>query len=940
MVIVKQNDKCSAIFTVLKNVLLLVYKLSELKSLIFLENRRRAWYIIKYVFIVQNTKRYGIFLSLHNEMEGIGHTMKKLIESKWLIITAIIFLVTVTYCAVLCNKTTLSQPCNSQASTPIGEIYGNNTVTQSFVANHDGLSGFNVLFATYARNNNCDLTIELHDMTNNSINFNKEIPANEILDNQYANVSFEPIQNSQGHEYIISFYSTNATAGNAVTIWASNHNSFLQGDLSVAGIKVEQDLAFGISYSNYLKCAKSSFIIMFLLGIIGIAVIFITRFVAVNNKDAKINTFHISIVGSVISSCFLAISMCGLFNITIAKLPDVMEIFTFSSVFRILIYMFIIILWNILFPLNMFLPNKYTEICNSIHTKCKFLFYGVLTFVFCFCFGGCIKYNIIQGAEKYTLEILPFITAIVIMTILLIIGHKNNIWNKAKEKIKKRINATVKLKELKYWLYIADVVYLLSIPVYFAFVVTSIWFFPKVSSILFFVFTSIFFTLFLFDRLFIWRYKKAAKMFLCVFLILCGVFCYTLPASFISWDEEIHFRRTVQTALEVIPTSKLSNDEAYKENLLYQVFNNCNSQPRAGRQTSITASYHLLGYAPAIFCTILYKIFHIDFTAYIFFSRFSIGLLYSLVLYCGIKKLKSGQLLCACISMLPTCVFLASVYSYDPWVTAFITYSVCSFIGIMQSPEKQITYPDMARIFIGLIMGCGPKAVYCMIGLMFLFVKKDKFADNKHKKVYYIVGSISIILIILSFMTPFLSASGGNATDIRGGADVNSGEQLKFILSNPFQYARILLNFLLNSYITIGNMVNWCCSYAYISNNGTALGSSIAIIILFFSMFCDKNKRDVFKGYKMTKTFSLIGVFCCLCLIATALYISFTPVASGTINGVSWRYIIPLLFPALYALGNSKMQNYLKQNIVIAVSLGGMSLAILTSYFVTYISKI
>ena len=44
-------------------------------------------------------------------------------------------------------------------------------------------------------------------------------------------------------------------------------------------------------------------------------------------------------------------------------------------------------------------------------------------------------------------------------------------------------------------------------------------------------------------------------------------------------------------------------------------------------------------------------------------------------------------------------------------------------------------------------------------------------------------------------------------------------------------------------------------------------------------------------------------------LVATSLYVGFTPVRLATINGCQPRYLLPILFPSIYLLGSGKIQN-------------------------------
>jgi uncharacterized membrane protein len=66
---------------------------------------------------------------------------------------------------------------------------------------------------------------------------------------------------------------------------------------------------------------------------------------------------------------------------------------------------------------------------------------------------------------------------------------------------------------------------------------------------------------------------------------------------------------------------------------------------------------------------------------------------------------------------------------------------------------------------------------------------------------------------------------------------------------------------------------------------------------------------------KLIRFSSLIGCFMALCLAATALYISFTPVGENTIAGCQVRYIVPVLFPILYMITPDSIVNNLKKNL-------------------------
>ena len=152
---------------------------------------------------------------------------------------------------------------------------------------------------------------------------------------------------------------------------------------------------------------------------------------------------------------------------------------------------------------------------------------------------------------------------------------------------------------------------------------------------------------------------------------------------------------------------------------------------------------------------------------------------------------------------------------------------------------------------------------------------------------------MGILLLVKTFAQV---TSGG---DPRGG-DVNPVQQIRFILGEPVHYARILLNFL-KTYLSVGNMKNYIVNFAYF---GIGSGSAVYIVLMIATAVTDKSELDRFKISALSEIYAVIVYFGLAALIATALYISFTPIRSETINGCQARYITPLLFPLLALIGN------------------------------------
>ena len=81
---------------------------------------------------------------------------------------------------------------------------------------------------------------------------------------------------------------------------------------------------------------------------------------------------------------------------------------------------------------------------------------------------------------------------------------------------------------------------------------------------------------------------------------------------------------------------------------------------------------------------------------------------------------------------------------------------------------------------------------------------------------------------------------------------------------------------------------------------GTGSIGAISFLAMIISIFADRNQeeREILKV--KNRVWSFFIIFGTICLVATALYVSFTPVGYHTVNGCQYRYLIPILFPLLY----------------------------------------
>lgn len=273
-------------------------------------------------------------------------------------------------------------------------------------------------------------------------------------------------------------------------------------------------------------------------------------------------------------------------------------------------------------------------------------------------------------------------------------------------------------------------------------------------------------------------------------------------------------------------------------------------------------------------------------------------IIYVLLSYFAMKKLKSGKMILATIAFFPTNIFLATNYSYDFWVTSFIFVGISYYICELQQPLKPITALDTVIMCGAFILACMPKQVYMPIMILPLFMFK-KWKSISEKKRYYLTCILMFIfMLVMLILQSGKTFEGGG--DSRGGSSVNPTGQVEFIFGEPLNYTIKLLKFI-NNYLSFGNMRSYIVHFAYA---GIGSGAVIFIALLMFTTLTDKCELDKFKSLNTVRIVNIGLFFALICLVATSLYVAYTPVGCETIEGCQPRYIIPLLLPLLLVIAS------------------------------------
>ena len=461
-----------------------------------------------------------------------------------------------------------------------------------------------------------------------------------------------------------------------------------------------------------------------------------------------------------------------------------------------------------------------------------------------------------------------------------------------------------------------------------------------------FTFEIMLYLLFLYYRKVI---KSVEILFFALVLSIGGLFACTLPVTGdVSWDDKVHYSNALQMSnladyvynqadIDVINVKypRTFNMKQAQENI-EKLNASYNDKGVLSSNKEYKLFYNHIGYLPAALAIGMGRMMNLPFQYLFLFGKLGNLIVYAAVCCYGMKKLKGGKILFAVIAMLPANIYLAANYSYDFWVTGFIMMGTAYLISELQQPDKKLEKKDFLIMLGGFVIGMGPKAIYFCMVFLCMQLGRTKFKTERRFRQYRTAVICASICVALSFLFPLIFSAGANINDIRGGAGVDSAGQIKFIITNPVQYTKILLSFLGNSYLNIVNAPRLIGNMGYL---GVGKFSVLAIILMAVAACADRNSCDTGVLTHPFRLSVLGSAFITVCLIATALYVSYNPVASEGIGGCQPRYLLPLVFVVAYCLGSGKIKFVINKRLINSLLLAASGSLLLYEYWSVYISR-
>ena len=152
----------------------------------------------------------------------LTNMLKNIVTKNILLITlgTVIYIVLLLNCYDNSNKYE-SKSLGTIPEQPVGVILSGSSVKQRFQCKDDNIVGFSILFATYARQNDCNVFVNVYEESGKSI-FQTTFNAITLKDNTYRDFYFDNKVETKGKNVILEISSDALNPDNAITIWGGS----------------------------------------------------------------------------------------------------------------------------------------------------------------------------------------------------------------------------------------------------------------------------------------------------------------------------------------------------------------------------------------------------------------------------------------------------------------------------------------------------------------------------------------------------------------------------------------------------------------------------------------------------------------------------------------------------------------------------------------------
>ncbi len=304
-------------------------------------------------------------------------------------------------------------------------------------------------------------------------------------------------------------------------------------------------------------------------------------------------------------------------------------------------------------------------------------------------------------------------------------------------------------------------------------------------------------------------------------------------------------------------------------------------------------------YAPIVYAIpsiafLIGRMVNLNIIVTIIFARLLNFVLFLILGYFSIKKIPFGKIILFLYLFIPMVMQQATSVSADCFINSFAIMFLAYTLHIK---FDNIDFNKKRKIILAILAFCisFTKHIYFPIVFVSVILLFDK-RFRKNDKIY--ICSIMIAVTLIAVLWFLFTNIYVDVREYILQNNVNSMEQLKYILKNPIEFLVTVFRTVFYRgprylYEFLGNKLG----VLDIKLNNYIL--SFYLLLLVISPFIERNKYSFSKLEKLWVIVIFIGIYF---LVLLGLYMGWTSVGNDIIDGVQGRYFIPIMIIPLLCL--------------------------------------
>lgn len=304
-----------------------------------------------------------------------------------------------------------------------------------------------------------------------------------------------------------------------------------------------------------------------------------------------------------------------------------------------------------------------------------------------------------------------------------------------------------------------------------------------------------------------------------------------------------------------------------------------------------TGGFHpFVGYIPQAIAVLLARLMHLNVLYTMYLVRAINAILYAILVSWSIKKIPIGKNILMALSLTPIAISQAASASTDGLCNALVFLLLAFILDYSFTKEKELGIREVIPLALILLLLAFCKYLYAVAGVLVFLIPKEKFGTTKKYWKTFLVVAVPLAVLLVAYYS-FVAGNLIETTTYNKG--VNPGKQLSFAITHIKHIVLVFLN-------TINNMIP---IYVEQFNTLGALNYKLGILIPVVPIFLTGVfLTDVSEEYQISfkqRIILLITGIGIILLVMFSMYLVWSKVGAGIIEGVQARYFIPAL-PLLF----------------------------------------